>query len=205
MIFFEQILTQPYWYFFLILPYTIGAIPFAYLVTKIFTKKDIRMVGSKSAGSTNVTRIVGKAAGRITFLLDFSKAIVALVIVSFFIKNHTNQWFSMSLFLVLLGHTKSVFLKFRGGKGVACNFALWSYLSFFSALLMFGVWLGFYRWQKIVSVASILSCFSLPLWVWIFSREYFLVAILSSLYIILLHIPNIMRLIKKKEFAFGEK
>ena len=205
MVFFEQLLTQPYWYLFLAMPYLIGSIPFAYLITKFLTKQDIRLVGSKNVGSTNVTRIAGKTAGIITFLLDFFKAIFALAVVDFFITQNTTQWFSISLFLLLLGHTKNIFLGFRGGKGVACNFALWAYLNFFSSLLMFVVWFAFYRSQKVVSVASVFACFSLPLWVWFFSREYFLIAIISSFYIILLHSSNIIRLLKKKEHSFARE
>ena len=205
MIFLDNLRMQPYWYFFILLPYFIGAIPFSYLVTKFYSKKDIRKFGSKNAGSTNVTRVAGKTAGIFTFLLDFTKAICALLLLNIFIMHQTSLWLQIGLFLVLLGHTKSIFLNFTGGKGVACNFALWAYLSFPASLLMFFVWLLFYQWKKLVSLASIFGCLSLPLWVWYFSREYFLLAIFSSCYIIILHKSNIIRIIKRKENSFIKK
>jgi glycerol-3-phosphate acyltransferase PlsY len=198
-----ELLQQPYWYGILLFAYFVGAVPFAYLITKLTLKKDIRQMGSKNAGSTNVTRVAGKTAGIITFLLDFFKAIFVLVLVNFLVEENTTLWLSVSSLLVLLGHTKSIFLKFRGGKGVACNFALWIYLSFFSCLLMFLVWFACYRWKKIVSIASILGCITLPLGVWYFNTEYLFLALASSGYIILLHTPNIIRLIKKEENFFS--
>ena len=197
----QEIISQPYWYILLIFSYLLGSIPFAYLIAKIFTQKDIRKLGSKNIGSTNVTRVLGKKYGVLTFLLDFSKTILVLWVVNTI--TDSNIFLALSGFFVLLGHTKSVFLKFLGGKGVACNFAIWSFLSFYSALAMLVVWVIFYYWKKIVSLASIISCVALPIFVYFFAKNYFFSSFIFSFYILLLHLPNIKRLLKKEEFSFN--
>ena len=196
----QEIISQPYWYALLIFSYLLGSIPFAYLVTKILTHQDIRKLGSKNIGSTNVTRVVGKKYGIVTFLLDFGKAILALWVVG--MVSNSSIFLSLSGFFVLLGHTKSVFLKFLGGKGVACNFAIWAILSFYSALAMLVIWAIFYYWKKIVSLASIMSCLTLPIFVYFFSQNYFFSSLIFSFYILLLHLPNFKRLLKKEEVSF---
>lgn len=94
--------------------YLCGSFPSAYVITKIFAKKDILKIGSGNVGARNVYENVSKKLGIITFALDFSKAVLAFIIYSKY-----NLFFTLSLLMLVLGHNFSIYLKFKGGKGLA--------------------------------------------------------------------------------------
>ena len=106
---------------------------------------------------------------------------------------------------VLLGLSKSIFLKFRGGKGVACNFAIWYYLSLPTGLIVSVVWFLFYRWKKIVSFASIVVQLFIPILVWFFNKEFFYLSLVLCPYIVFLHLQNIKKLLRKEEFVWTKR
>ena len=95
--------------------YAFGSIPFGYLITKFFLKKDIRKIGSGNIGATNVLRTGNKIIGYSTLLLDVFKAILPLII----IKIYMNEFLFIASLSVFLGHVFPIWLKFKGGKGVA--------------------------------------------------------------------------------------
>ncbi len=201
----QTIFTQPLWYLVLCLFYLLGTFPSGYFVAKFYGNIDITKVGSFSSGSTNVARNINRGAGLITFVLDISKCFLALWSVDFIVEANHLFWLQIAAFLVLLGHSKSVFLKFRGGKGVACSFAIWYYLSLPTGVIASVVWFLFYRWKKIVSLASIIVHSLIPILVWVFNKEFFYLSLVLCLYIIFLHLQNIKRLLRREEFVWTKK
>ena len=113
-IFWQNISEQPLGYLVLCLFYLLGAFPSGYFVAKFYTDANITKLGSFSSGSTNVTRSINREAGLITFGLDISKCFLALWLVDFMVEANHLFWLQIAAFLVLLGHSKSIFLKFRG-------------------------------------------------------------------------------------------
>ena len=102
-------------YVIIAISYAFGSIPFGYLITKFFLKKDIRKIGSGNIGATNVLRTGNKIIGYSTLLLDVLKAILPLII----IKIYMNEFLFIASLSVFLGHVFPIWLKFKGGKGVA--------------------------------------------------------------------------------------
>ena len=102
-------------YLILLISYLIGSIPFGFILTKIFLKKDIREIGSGNIGATNALRTGNKLIGYSTLILDISKAVILLLIIKF---NFSEYLFTSSI-AIFLGHVFPIWLKFHGGKGVA--------------------------------------------------------------------------------------
>ena len=201
----QNISQQPLGYLVLCLFYFLGAFPSGYFVAKLYGNTNITKVGSRSSGSTNVTRNINRDAGFITFGLDISKCFLALWLVDLIVEVDHLFWLQIASFLVLLGHSKSIFLKFRGGKGVACSFAIWYYLSLPTGLIVSVVWFLFYLWKKTVSLASIAIHLLIPILVWFFNKEFFHLSLILCFYIIVLHHQNLKKLIKGEEFVWTKK
>ena len=102
-------------YLILLISYLIGSIPFGFLLTKIFLKKDIREIGSGNIGATNALRTGNKLIGYSTLVLDIGKAVTLLIIIKF----NFSEYLFISSIAVFLGHVFPIWLKFKGGKGVA--------------------------------------------------------------------------------------
>ncbi len=155
MVIFYQIL-------FLILTYLICAIPFGLVITKKFAKKDIRDLGSKNIGATNVARVAGKKLGFITLILDGAKGWVMVTIARFYFCDISN----LHLFLVLvatisvLAHIYPIYLRFKGGKGVATSIAVLFALDTYVGLIASCFWLLSFCLFHISSVSSIIAIFS---------------------------------------------
>lgn len=115
-----------------VLSYLIGSFSSAYVVGKLFMKIDIRKHGSGNAGATNAVRIMGKKLGVLTFLMDFTKGIIA-VIIGIYLNNEFGGY--ISAFFAVIGHNWPIFLNFRGGKGIATTIAAMAVLSFPTTLL----------------------------------------------------------------------
>ncbi len=195
----------------ILVAYLIGSIPNGVIIAKIFCKIDPTMYGSGNIGATNVYRTAGKIPGIITLILDILKGFLPV----YFAK----KWgldFQIVLFTGLaafLGHLFPVFLKFKGGKGVATAIGIFLVLTpiavLIAAIIFFIV---AYIWRY-VSLASMISSFLLPAIIKVLiifkfynypdSLVYFAGTI--SILIIYKHKANIQRLIEKKEFKFGQK
>lgn len=147
---------------FLIITYLVSAIPFGYILTKKFAKKDIRQHGSKNIGATNVTRIVGKKLGFLTLILDGLKGALMVVLARF---NFQSAEY-LHLYLVLVGavavlaHIFPIYLNFKGGKGVATAIAVLISLDFSVGFLAVCFWILSYLIFRIASIASLISIFS---------------------------------------------
>ena len=189
--------------------YLLGSIPFA-LVVSLPQGVDPRKAGSKNPGATNVARLLGKKWGLITFLGDAGKGITALLIASHFLKN-TQLSKELILagvgFFAVLGHLFSVFLKFKGGKGVATTIGVFLLLTpkaMFTGLALFLLTVSV---TGFVSAGSLITTFVLPFLIYAFGypQEYVLCSALLGVLIWIKHKDNIKRLLKGEEKSWKKK
>ena len=198
---------------FFILIFLLGSIPFGLLISRYWLKIDIRQQGSGNIGMTNVMRVGGKIPGIMTFLLDFGKGSLAVFLtLKFFPVSEVEpeaQLFLMSIagVVVVCGHVFSVFLRFKGGKGISTLFGVLAVLNFSIGLSAVLVWGGMFLWKKISSLSAITMLMVFP---WLFLlvpwlknetpvwTMFFLFLLLSSL-LIFKHRENIQRLLKGQE------
>ncbi len=180
------------------LAYLIGSMPFSFLIAKIFKGIDIRTVGSKNVGTTNVLRTCGKSYALLAFLLDSGKAGLSYYFACYFFDNI----FSVILGgIVVISHCYSVFLKFKGGKGVASMAGLVLFLKpivFFALLALF---IGIVILTNYVSLASITVVILSPIFYYSLTYDYIISIILLFLafFVIYKHKSNIIRLKNGKE------
>ena len=175
----------------LFLSYLIGSIPFGFLLTKIFLEKDIRKIGSGNIGATNALRTGNKLIGYSTLALDISKAVILLLIIKF---NFSEYLFTSSI-AVFLGHVFPIWLKFKGGKGVATYVGILFCINIYLVIVFIVSWLVIFTLTKYSSLASMLSSLFVPL------TSYFLLGdnnyyfyIIFGLLILITHRENIKRL-----------
>ena len=190
-------------YLFLIsIVYFFGSIPFAYILPKIFGLGDIRKLGSGNVGATNVWRAGNKLLAIIVLAFDIIKGFAPL----FILKNyyHTELSEIIILFIgsaAILGHIFPIWLKFKGGKGVATYIGFLFAINYIFGIIFIITWLLIAFLKKYSSLASITSLVLLPLFVMLFSYEKQIIylLILINLIIISKHYSNIYRLIHKSE------
>ena len=190
-------------YLFLIsIVYFFGSIPFAYILPKIFGLGDIRNLGSGNVGATNVLRAGNKLLAIIVLAFDIIKGFVPL----FVLKNYYHNELSEIIILfigsaAILGHIFPIWLKFKGGKGVATYIGFLFAINYIFGIIFIITWLLIAFLKKYSSLASITSLVLLPLFVMLFSYEKQIIylLILINLIIISKHYSNIYRLINKSE------
>ena len=144
----------------IVISYLLGSIPFGLILTKLFLKKDIRNIGSGNIGATNVLRSGNKLLGYSTLVLDILKAILPVIYVKF---NYPDLIYISSL-SVFLGHVFPIWLKFRGGKGVATYVGILFSINIFYGLIFGFTWIIIFLWSKYSSVSSLLGSISIPLY-----------------------------------------
>ena len=189
----------------LVLTYIIGSIPFAYIYGKIFRKIDIREHGSGNVGATNVLRILGTKAGIIVLLLDILKGFIPVFIITIIYPQTQWQPVLIGIFAIL-GHTFTIFLKFRGGRGVATSAGVFLALSPYTITAAILIFILVVVITKYVSLGSMFAAIFLVITHTIFfllcesSNPYiFYFTLLLSFFIIYKHKPNIKRLINGTE------
>jgi|TARA_B100001093_G_scaffold52114_1_gene44212 acyl phosphate:glycerol-3-phosphate acyltransferase len=176
--------------------YLLGSIPFGLIVTKIFLDKDIRNIGSGNIGTTNVLRTGKKSLAAATLLFDVLKGYVSVIIAH----KYFNELVYLSALICLIGHIFPVWLKFKGGKGVATYLGIILGISFMLGVVFVVVWLLTAIIFRYSSLSSILSSMVVCVYSFLSSNEmqsYFLFAIFVI--IIFTHKKNIMRLKNSKE------
>lgn len=186
-----------------IVAYLIGSIPTGYIVVKLFTGQDIRTIGSGSTGATNVKRVMGKKWFFAVMLLDALKGALPVV----FAKVFATTFVSIGLIPVLcaiaviLGHSKSIFLKFSGGKSVASGVGTILALNWQVGLVIAVIWSVVTYFSKYVSLGSIVALSISPILMYLCNEPaaYVFYCILGAIYIIYLHRENIKRLFKGEE------
>ena len=176
--------------------YLMGSIPFGYLLTKLFLKKDIRDIGSGNIGATNALRTGNKAVGYGTLILDISKAVLPVLFIKF---NYTDYIYVSSL-CVFIGHLFPVWLKFKGGKGVATYVGILFCIDVMFGFIFIATWLIFYLIFKYSSLSSLASTLSLPVYLLFFlNGQNIIFFLIMFVLIFFTHRENIKRLINKEE------
>ena len=176
--------------------YFLGSIPFGFILTKIFLKQDIRETGSGNIGATNVLRTGNKLLAILTLVLDFLKGYMTIIITL----KYFNDLILLSALICLLGHIFSIWLKFKGGKGVATYLGILLALSVNYFLIFIIVWFSILLIFKYSSLSSILSTFGILIYEYFFLENNILSFLFISFIIILYtHRSNILKLINKTE------
>lgn len=192
----------------IIVGYLLGAIPFAVLIARRHGV-DILKEGSGNPGATNVKRVLGKKAGNLCFFLDFLKGLVAAgwVLLPFWEASNPVLLSVIGLFAAIIGHSFSVFIRFRGGKGVATTMG--GLLAIMPLVLLTGLllWVIVFYTTRYVSLASLVFGISLPLFGWIYGVEMTKIVLGLILAVLLLvrHRANIVRLLNGTENRFTRK
>lgn len=191
-------------YLLILIAYFIGSIPFGVLVAKA-RGIDLQNVGSKNIGASNVFRNVGKLPALLTLLGDALKGTAVVMLCVFMIGR--GFWESVIGIAVVLGHMYSIFLSFRGGKGVATGLGVLVVYSPFPAIILIIIWVLTALFTKYSSLAAITAFISLPVIFALFeaSKEKISFAIMLAFLIILKHRSNIKRLFEGTETKIGEK
>ena len=197
--------------------YLLGSIPFGILLTRIFGGGDIRAAGSGNIGATNVTRVAGPTAGVLTLILDGLKGAAAVWLAAHF-TNYNATWMTATGLAALVGHCFPVWLKFRGGKGVATAAGVFLALCWPAALGAIAVFLLVVIFFRFVSLGSIAAAASMPLLIYLLWAPHFsphlapppsvtICAFASAMLIIYKHDGNIQRLVEGREpkFAFSKE
>lgn len=184
----------------LLLSYLLGSLPTGYLFGKILKGIDIREHGSGNPGATNVFRVVGPTAGVLTLFIDFFKGFVPVSLSRFYL------WQDPVILAcigtsAILGHITSIFLKFRGGKGVSTAGGVFMAILPVQTSIAIGIFLAALLTTRYVSVSSISGAIGLWFSTWLMIDSKFMMAIVSALalLIIFLHRKNIRRLIQGEE------
>ncbi len=191
--------------------FSLGAIPFGFLVSKL-RGVNIQRVGSGNIGFSNVFRSVGKVEGITVLFFDVAKGLVPVLVFKMIFGYH---YALVAGIAAMLGHMFTPFLKCKGGKGVATGLGIFIGLAPFSALFAFVVWLIIVSVSRYISLGSLAAAVALPFFIY-FSKfvvrdeyDFFLelFTILMSILVMVLHRLNIRRLFtgKERKFSFGEE
>ena len=178
-----------------LISYLFGSIPFGYLFTKILLKKDIRNVGSGNIGATNVLRTGNKSLGYLTLILDISKAVVPVIYIKF---NYPDLVY-ISALCAFLGHLFPIWLKFKGGKGVATFVGILISINIYYALVFGIVWTLTFLISRYSSLSSLFASISIPIYLLIINQSNIIFFIIMFVLIFYTHRENIKRLINKEE------
>ena len=180
----------------ILVSYLMGSIPFGYILTKVFLKKDIREIGSGNIGATNALRAGNKSIGYLTLTFDILKAAIPVL----FIKINYPDLIHISALSVFIGHVFPIWMKFKGGKGVATYVGILFCINFNFGIVFIISWLIIFFISKYSSLGSILSSLIIPIFIFFNSNyeiEYFF--IIMFVFILYTHRENVKRLINKEE------
>ena len=176
--------------------YFLGSIPFGFILTKFFLKQDIREIGSGNIGATNVLRTGNKSIGYLTLLLDILKAVIPVI----FIKINFSEYLFISSLSVFLGHVFPIWLKFKGGKGVATYLGILFCINYILGFVFILVWFLIFLIFKYSSLSSILATFTIPVFYYFFiNNENYYFFIIIFILIFFTHRENIKRLLNNTE------
>lgn len=186
---------------FAIIAYLIGSIPTGYIIVKLKTNQDIRTIGSGSTGATNVKRVLGKKWFFIVMLLDAFKGALPVVLAKVLTVDTYGIYAVISAIFVIIGHSKPVFLQFKGGKSVASGVGTILALNPLVGLSIAAIWGVITYISKYVSLGSIIALILSPLLMYLFKNPigYIVYCLIAAIYIVWLHRENIVRLLKGEE------
>lgn len=210
---------------YLIFAYILGSISFAWIIAKVFKNIDIRKQGSGNPGATNVYRTISKPLGVVTLLCDVLKGFIPVYLVNPFwaldidkgivVVDSVIYYTIIVALLVILGHVFSIFLDFKGGKGVAVGLGAFLAINPVATLCSLAVFIVVVVLTKYVSLSSIIASITLPIGIYLFSShniiqsnsyEFLIFSIIVVLLVVIRHISNIKRLLNGTENKiFGTK
>ena len=192
--------------------YLIGSIPFGILLAKLFGGVDVRKVGSGNIGATNVARVAGLLPGILTLVLDGVKGAAAVWLAARF-ANESALWMTVAGLSALLGHCFPVWLRFRGGKGVATAAGMFLALCWPAALGAIGVFILVVLFSRFVSLGSVSAAAAMPLLIYLLWAPHHAPppaitfgAFAAAMLVVYKHDANIQRLVEGREpkFSFGK-
>jgi glycerol-3-phosphate acyltransferase PlsY len=186
------------------LSYLAGSIPFGFLLVRIFRGTDIRQTGSGNIGATNVSRTSPKL-GILTLLLDAAKGLAPVFIARALHPDHAILFGALAGFCAVLGHIFPIWLRFRGGKGVATGLGAFICVAPKSLLVMGGIFVAVVAAFRYVSLGSIIATLALPLLAWKLDHlagTPWLLTTAAALLIVIKHRKNILRLLAGTESRF---
>jgi len=180
----------------ILLSYIMGSIPFGFILTKILLKKDIREIGSGNIGATNVLRTGNKLIGYITLSLDILKAIIPLLVIKF----NFPEFIFLSALSIFIGHVFPIWLKFKGGKGVATYVGMLFCINYILGFVFILSWFIVFIISRYSSLSSLIASLIIPIYHFfiIDNNNYYFFIILFIL-IFYTHRENIKRLINNTE------
>ena len=175
--------------------YLLGSIPFGFILTKIFLKKDIRDIGSGNIGATNALRTGNKLLGYATLILDITKSIIPVLYVKF---NYPDYIFIASL-CAFLGHVFPLWIRFKGGKGVATYVGILFSINIILGLIFIVSWIITFLVSKYSSLSSLVASLVVPIYLIFFENYNSLFFIIMFVLIFYTHKENVKRLKNKEE------
>ncbi|MFA5092968.1 MAG: glycerol-3-phosphate 1-O-acyltransferase PlsY [Candidatus Omnitrophota bacterium] len=196
----------------LLVSYLLGSIPTAYLFGKYLKGIDIRKSGSGNVGATNALRVLGKRAGIVVLIIDIAKGLVVVTLLADLFVNKSGLWQAQNLRIIMglcciCGHIWTVFLQFKGGKGIATSFGVLLGLAMkipglnIVVGIVILVWIIVFICFRMVSLASVLAALALPILCLLFKQPLLLslVNLLLSAFVIMRHKANLIRIFQGKE------
>ncbi len=189
------------------LAYLIGGLPFGYWVVRLTSGSDIRTMGSGNIGATNVHRTQGGKAGFIVLVLDILKGFLSVLLATWIAPGNATA-LALAAAFVMIGHCYPVFLRFKGGKAVACYVGAFLYIAPIALCVVLLLFIAIVALWKYISMGSILGAAMFPVFFWIVYRPapaLLIASIFCSLLIIYRHKANIGRLINGEERVFSLK
>lgn len=185
--------------FVLIVSYLLGSIPFAFIIAKKYGI-NIMETGSGNVGATNTYRVLGKGVASTVFLMDVLKGALSIVIAQTLLPSQS-IWILLAGFLSVFGHSVSIFLGFKGGKGVATTVGVVGVLSIDVLVVGIFIFLLVFLFFRVISLASMSACLSLSLVSFFLAKplSYVYFNLILAIYIIFLHRSNIARFIRGDE------
>ncbi len=191
-----------------VVSYLLGSIPFGYLLVRFFHGEDVRASGSGNIGATNVAR-KSPVLGAVTLVLDAAKGLAAVLLVRAWFPGGGQKIMTLAALFAILGHLFPVWLKFRGGKGVATSLGGFALVAPKSLLCMVGLFVIVVAVTRYISLGSIVAAAVFPLMAWAFEESAgaarFLLIALASALVIWRHRDNIGRLVAGTEPRLGAK
>ena len=195
----------------IIVSYLLGAIPTSLIIGKLTKKVDIREFGSGNVGASNAFRVLGVIPGIITLIIDIAKGLIcATIIASFFHRGYPDQFYNLFQIIAgtssIIGHNWTIFLDFKGGKGVATSTGVFLAISPIPILLCVVVWGICALITRYVSLSSIIAAVSLPVFIGVFNFKIgnLVFGIVAAVFVVIRHKGNIERLLHGTENRIGK-